>query len=860
MQHMGNVRVIPKLPEEIKRLKELAYNLYFSWTPEARQLYRIIDPKLWTVVNHNPVKFLREVQQTNLEKFATDPVYLSTFTRVMADFDRYMNAENTWFGENFPKYKDKIIAYFSAEFGIHESLPIYSGGLGVLAGDHLKSTSDLGAPVVGVSLFYHQTYFTQQIDAHNNQIALYIPYYPEELPLTPVLHSNGKPLIVKVPVGPRDVKVRVWKARIGRIPAYLLDTNIPDNLPEDRMITSRLYGGDQEMRISQEIVLGMGGVMALKAMGIEPDAWHMNEGHSVFLALQRLQDLMKSHKLEFYPALDAVAANTIFTTHTPVPAGNDAFPLHFVDKFFQRYWESIGIRRYQFMELGAQIQPEGYEIFNLTILSLKLSRFRNGVSQLHGEVSRKIWKDVWPGVPTHEIPITHITNGVHSKTWIVYKMGELFEKYLGEDWQNNVDEPMYWNSIPGIPDEELWNTKIEIKKKLFNHLRERFEDQIIRNKTGTLQIHRLKDMLKPDVLTIGFARRFAIYKRGTLIFRNKERLRRILNDPTRPIQLIFAGKSHPKDVEGQKLIHAINDISAEDGFRGKVFFVENYDMSLARDLISGVDVWLNNPRRPQEASGTSGQKVGMNGGINFSVLDGWWCEGYNGKNGFAFGDREDYRDREELDEWDSEAIYDILENDIIPLYYERGEDKLPREWIKMMKNSILSIAPVFNTRRMVKEYITRLYIPAIKQGEEISADNFVTAREFSGWCEKMERLWSQIEVELDEPADLNQEIILKYNEPLKIRVKVKPGEIDPSEMKVQVYLVEEFKSVLQQRQYEIIDMNKKKMIDDETYQYEAAIKPSNSGHYKYTIRVLPYHKRLPILTELGLIHWLNENE
>lgn len=856
MQHLGTIRVIPELPDEIKRLNELAYNLYFSWTPEARQLFRVIDPKLWTTVNHNPVKFLREADQTSLEKLAKDPVYLSNFKKVMDEFDGYMNPETTWFELHHPKYKNKPVAYFSAEFGIHESLPIYSGGLGVLAGDHLKSASDIGAPLVGVSLFYHQTYFTQQIDAHNNQIALYIPHDPNDLPLTPVLNSNGKPLIIKVPMGTKTVKTRIWKAQIGRVPAFLLDTNIPENSAEDRLITSRLYGGDQEMRISQEIILGMGGVLALKAMGIEPAAWHMNEGHSVFLALERIRDLIKTHKLEFYPALDAVAANTIFTTHTPVPAGNDAFPLHFMDKFFQPYWESIGIRRYQFMELGAQIQPEGYEIFNLTILSHKLSRFRNGVSKLHGEVSRNLWKDAWPEIPTHEIPITHITNGVHTNTWTVYKIRRLFDIYLGKDWQDHIDEPIYWHSVQGIPDEELWNIKIEIKQKLLNHLRERFEAQVVRNKIGTLQIHRLKDMLKPEALTIGFARRYATYKRGALIFSDKERLRKILNDPNRPVQLLFAGKAHPKDGEGQKLIRIINEISMEEGFRGKVFFVENYDMSLARDLISGVDVWLNNPRRPQEASGTSGQKVALNGGVNFSVLDGWWCEGYNGKNGFAFGDREDYRDHEELDSWDSQAIYDILENDIIPLYYDRGEDRLPHAWIKIMKNSIQSISPVFNTHRMVKDYVNKLYLPAIKQGEEFSEDNFALANEYSAWCEKMEKLWSQIRLEPDESINLQKEIILRYNDPIKLRAKIALGEIQPNEVKVQVYLIQEFQDILKENKYEVVEMARKKALDDQTYLYEASITPSNSGHYKYTIRILPYHKKLSNLTELGLIHWL----
>jgi starch phosphorylase len=857
MQYVGSIKVIPELPSEIKRLEELAHNFYFAWSPEARQTFRLINPELWTKINHNPVKFLREVQQRDLDRCANDPEYLSLYKRVMREFDEYMNSDQTWYRVNFPKDKNKTIAYFSAEFGFHESLPIYSGGLGVLAGDHLKSASDLGLPLVGVSLFYHQTYFTQQIDAHGNQIALYIPQNGYDLPLTKVTQKDGSDLVVSVPVGNRDVKFIVWRAQIGRIPAFLLDANIAENPPEDRMITARLYGGDEEMRISQEILLGMGGVRALRAMGIDAQAWHMNEGHSVFLALERIRQLVQERKLSFYEALEAVAANTIFTTHTPVPAGNDAFPLHFVEKFFQRYWESVGIRRYQFMELGSQVQPEGYEIFNLTILSLKLSKFRNGVSKLHGEVSRNLWKDAWPGIPVNEIPIGHVTNGVHASTWVVYALRKLYEKHLSHDWMEHVDEPAYWRGVFGIPDKELWDAKNEVKRKMLNHMRERIRAQIVRNKVGTLQLHRLEEMLNPNILTIGFARRFATYKRAMLIFRNKERLKRILNNPERPVQLLFSGKAHPKDLGGQELIRQLNVLANEDGFRGRIFFIENYDMSVARDLISGVDVWLNNPRRPQEASGTSGQKVGLNGGINFSVLDGWWVEGYNGENGFAFGDREDYRSLEELDNWDSEAIYDILENDLVPMYYNRGADGLPHDWIKMMKHSIASVMPQFNTHRMVKDYVQQLYIPAIKNGERFAQDDYLLAKEYTAWCEHIQKNWKNVRVELMD-LDLSEEIVLHYNEPVKVKAKLFLGDIDPADVKVQVYLYKERPDTVQIEEYEIVEMTRKKKLDEGVFAYEAAIIPSNSGNYRFTIRVLPYHKSMSNPVELGLIKWLEQ--
>ncbi|NOX36003.1 MAG: glycosyltransferase family 1 protein [Calditrichaeota bacterium] len=856
MDYVGSIKVIPRLPEELQRLKELAYNLYFSWNPEARQLFRQIDPELWKRVNHNPVKFLQEVQQHLLEEKSRDPQYLALFKKVMVEYDQYMKNEDTWFSHAHPEYQDKIIAYFSAEFGFHESLPIYAGGLGVLAGDHLKSASDLGIPLVGVSLFYHQTYFTQQIDAHGNQISLYVPYQPEELPLHPVLDEKGKPIIISVEVGPRIVKVRIWKAQVGRVAAYLLDTNIPENTPEDRMITARLYGGDQEMRISQEIVLGMGGVKALKRLNIHPDAWHMNEGHSVFLSLERIRDLVKSEGLKFHEALEAVAANTIFTTHTPVPAGNDAFPAPIKEKYFQKYWQSVGIKRSEFMELGSQAQPEGYEIFNLTILSLKLSRFRNGVSELHGKVSRQLWHDVWKDIPEEEVPITHITNGVHNMTWTVRKIRELFDDHLGQEWRWRLDDPDFWRAVQEIPDEALWQAKMELKEKMLQHVRERLRAQFQRNRIGTLLIRRLEEMLKPEILTIGFARRFATYKRGTLIFRDPERLKRILNHPERPVQIIFAGKAHPRDEGGKALIRTIYEYSMKEGFQGKIFFVEGYDMSLARDLVSGADVWLNNPRRPQEASGTSGQKVGLNAGINFSVLDGWWVEGYNGKNGWAFGDQEDFQNLEELDDLDAAAIYDILENDIIPAYYERDEAGLPRQWIQIMKQSIMSILPIFNTHRMVKEYVRKLYIPAMNLGRQFRDDHFKLAKTFAAWRERIETHWAEVSIE---PVDAHPEkpIVLKYQEAFKVKAIVRLGEaIQPGDVKVQVFLEPAGEpTALEHRQFELIDMSRKKTLDDGSYLYEATIVPRNSGNFHYTFRVLPYHPSQANPVELGLACW-----
>lgn len=857
MDYLGELKVVPKLPEQIKRLKELAYNFYFSWHPEVRDLFIEIDKEVWKFVNHNPVKFLHEVQQKRLEEKAQDRVFLEKYKQALTDFDKYMRDEKTWFSSNFPEYRGRHIAYFTAEFGFHESLPIYAGGLGVLAGDHIKSASDLGIPLTGVSLFYQQTYFTQEIDAHGNQIPHYLPLNPEELPLRRVSDSKKKPLILKVPVANRMVFFQLWKARVGRISVYLLDTNVPQNTMADRQITARLYGGDQEMRISQEIVLGMGGALALQALGIEPAAWHMNEGHSVFLALQRIKDLVRNEGLKFEEALEATAANTIFTTHTPVPAGNDAFPLHIKDKYFQHYWESVGIHRHRFMELGSQIQPQGYEIFNLTILSLNLSRYRNAVSRLHGYVSKDLWKTVWPDFQPHETPISSITNGVHAATWISRKIRAILQSQLSNNWEEKQDDNNFWNKVDNIPDQVLWNAKLEMKQKLLNHIRERLQKQYRRNKTGSLHMLRISKVLKAEVLTIGFARRFATYKRATLVFRDLERLKRLVNNPEKPVQIIFAGKAHPKDSGGQDLIRQIYDISLTPDFRGKIIFVENYDMGLARDLISGVDVWMNNPRRTQEASGTSGQKGGMNSTINFSVLDGWWDEGFNGKNGWAFGENEDFDSLDELDSWDSDELYDILENEIIPLYYNKNESGLPVRWIRIMKESMKTITPVFNTHRMVKEYWNKLYIPAINSGEEYRKDNFSAVRSLAAWKDRIERHWSGVAIS---PAESGEEhngsLILKFGDTWNFTARVKLGKLTPQDVKVQLYLtLEDGLHNHSEQLAEIHEMSNVSQESDGVYLFSAQVNPKNSGNYQYTLRVIPYHPNLINQAELGLACW-----
>ena len=856
MEYLGGLRVIPTLPENLERLKDLTYNLYFAWHPEVRDLFIEIDRGLWKKTNHNPVKFLNEVAQKKLESIAISKTYLDQYNLVIQDFDRYLKEKNTWFTKNFSEFKDINIAYFTAEFGFHESLPIYAGGLGVLAGDHMKSASDLGIPITGVGLFYHQTYFTQEIDGQGQQISHYQYLNPVELPLTLVEKSPGSPLLIQVPLAGRNVYVKIWKALVGKVTVYLLDTNVANNSKADKEITSRLYGGDQEMRIAQEIILGMGGVLALHALNIHPNAWHMNEGHSVFLVLQRVKELIQNNKLSFSEALEAVSANTIFTTHTPVPAGNDAFPLHIKDKYFQKYWESVGIHRHQFMELGSQIQPEGYEIFNLTILALNLSRFRNGVSKLHGEVSRNLWKTVWPDFPSSEIPIDHITNGVHLPSWTARKTRVLYEKTFGKDWLKHHDDPQRWEKIKEMKDEDVWKLKLELKQKMLNHVRERLTIQFERNRMGSLHMVRVRKYMKPDILTIGFARRFATYKRGTLIFRNPDRLKHLINDPMRPIQLIFAGKAHPKDGGGQDLIRQIHQFSLLPELRGKIVFVENYDMGLARDLVSGVDVWLNNPRRTQEASGTSGQKGAMNGTLNFSVLDGWWTEGFNNHNGWAFGDKE-HTSLDDWDSWDNEELYDILENDIIPLYYDRNEKNLPVKWISRMKNAMYTISPQFNTHRMVKEYVKKMYIPAYRLGTKYHENNFQVSKDYASWKDNIELHWSDVTINpVHQNSPENGSVILNFGEDWKIEALVKLGPISPENVKVQIYLEKDRQDVKSGHEYEIFDMElTDSHIKKGYYKYQALIKPSDSGHYLYTLRVIPHHPFLANPVELGTAEW-----
>lgn len=701
------------LPRRISRLADLAYNLWFTWNPDSQRLLSRIDAQLWERAYHNPVRFLRQVERARLNAVTNNRYHLDFYDRVIDAYDEYMLEEAPWFARKYPELRNQPIAYFSMEFGLHESLPIYAGGLGILSGDHLKEASDLGLPLVAVGFFYTEGYFTQRITEDGWQETIYTRHPLDELPVLPLLNEDGEPLTISVELPGRDVVARLWEIHVGRVPLYLLDTDVEGNTPADRALSARLYTSDPELRVSQEMLLGIGGVRALRSLGFNPSVWHMNEGHCAFLILERCRELVASGH-PFTQALHRVTESNAFTTHTPVPAGQDEFPLWLIDKYFSHYWVELGIDRAAFIDLGSQVQPWG-DTFSMPALALRYSDNRNAVSELHGRVARKMWHSLWPDRNEDEVPITHITNGVHTTTWLARRLRHLFDRYLGPDWQAHLDDPELWDSVVNIPDDQLWAVRRHLKRKLVAYMRERARQMWRTNRVHPIQVVASGALLDPYMLTIGFARRFAPYKRASLVLHDVERLLNIVNHPEQPVQIIFAGKSHPDHDAGKKLIQDVYRVVKRADYGGRLVFLEDYDMNLARYLIQGVDVWLNTPRRPHEASGTSGQKAALNGVLNFSVLDGWWREAYNGQNGWAIGDDVDYENPDLQDQNDAESLYFILENEIVPLYYrERSADGLPGDWIARCKESIRTLAPQFSTRRMLKEYCERLYLPVMQ--------------------------------------------------------------------------------------------------------------------------------------------------
>jgi glycogen phosphorylase len=700
------------LPKRLTRLSELAYNLWWTWQPEAARLFGRLDFDLWERLGHNPIRMLREVGRPRLNQVAKDKAYLAAYDRVFAEFDTYMDQTDTWTSRIHPDLLGRPVAYFSMEFGLHETLPIYSGGLGVLAGDHLKEASDLGLPIRGIGFMYAEGYFSQRISEDGWQEALNNMLDFHNLPALQVCDEEGNRLTVEVEFPDRVVTLGLWEIRIGRIPLYLLDSNMEGNSEFDKQLTARLYWSDLDRRVMQELLLGVGGVRALRALGYNPSVWHMNEGHAAFLTLERARELVAGGDT-FEQAIEKTRGQNVFTTHTPVAAGNDEFPLWLIEKYLAALWPQLKLTRDQFFDIARHQMPQG-ETFSMGILALRNSNGRNAVSELHGDVSRKMWQFLWKEKDLDDVPITYITNGVHVSNWMARRMRVLLDQYLGADWMDRLDDPELWNNIDNIPDEALWNVRLHQKRKLASYLRERVRDRWTRGGFHPVQVVSSGVLINPYALTIGFARRFATYKRASLVLTDIERLLKIINRPNMPVQIIFAGKAHPADEPGKLLIQQVYRQVKRAETGGRLVFVEDYDMNLARYLVQGVDVWMNTPRRPYEASGTSGMKAAVNGALNFSVLDGWWREAYNGRNGWSIGQDRDLGSSNVQDDEDAESLYYTLENQIIPLFYERDPKEVSHEWISRMKDSMKTNIPQFSTRRMVKEYVERLYVKALK--------------------------------------------------------------------------------------------------------------------------------------------------
>jgi starch phosphorylase len=705
------------LPKKLSRLGELAYNLWWTWQPDATRLYSQLDRAMWERLNHNPIRMLRAIKRVRLNEVLKDKDYMESHRRVFEQFDAYMTQQDTWAHRTQPVLARRPVAYFSMEFGLHETLPIYSGGLGVLAGDHLKEASDLGLPLVGVGFMYAQGYFSQRISEDGWQEALNNPLTFSDLPVLPV-STNGAPLSVEVEFPDRKVSLQVWEVRVGRIPLFLLDSNVEGNTEQDRLLTARLYWSDLDRRVMQEVLLGVGGVRMLRALGYNPGVWHMNEGHAAFLVLERARELVQGGD-SFETAIEKTRGQNVFTTHTPVPAGNDEFPLWLMDKYLAALWPQLRLTQEQFYDLARHEQAYS-QVFSMGVLALRFSEGCNAVSELHGHVAREMWHFLWKNESVEDVPITYITNGVHTANWMARRLRLLLDHHFGEGWMERLDEPELWEKLDDLPDKDLWEVHQHLKRKLNFYLRERVRDRWMVGGFHPVQVVSSGVLLNPYVLTIGFARRFATYKRASLILTDVERLLHIINRPNMPVQIIFAGKAHPADEPGKQLIQKIYRTVKRAETGGRLVFVEDYDMNLARYLVQGVDVWLNTPRRPMEASGTSGMKAGLNGVLNFSILDGWWREAYNGRNGWSIGEDKPSESSDAQDQADVADLYNTLENEIIPMFYDRDISDIPVEWVGRMKESIRTVAPQFSTRRMIKEYVERLYSMALEEGQAVA--------------------------------------------------------------------------------------------------------------------------------------------
>ena len=856
MYVFNKITVTPQLPQKINKLNEVANNLWWAWNTDFLKLFKTIDGDLWEKVNKNPIKFLKLVSQDRLEKASESADFVKEYNKVVENFEDYMASKNTWFRKNYPDNKNDLIAYFSAEYGLDQILSIYSGGLGILSGDHLKSASDLGIPLVAVGLLYKDGFMHQKIDGYGVQREEYIENDWENLPVHLVKDNDGNDLkiYVKMPLG--KLFLKVWKIEVGRVNLYLMDSDLEENIPEYRTITSTLYGGNQETRIRQEIILGMAGTSLLKVLGLNPTVYHMNEGHSSFLILELIKNTIKEKQVSFEIAKDIVSSKTVFTTHTPVPAGNDIFPTSLVEQYFDGYWKRFGIGKEEFLRLGmkpnADINTTG---FNMGILALKFSGKKNGVSKLHGAVSRELFSEVWPNIAADESPISYVTNGIHTCTWLAPNMKRLFNKYFKPYWQDDIQNNETWKKVYDIPDEELWYEHTHRKEKLIKLVKENVTNRLKREGYRYDEINKITSGLSADALTIGFSRRFATYKRATLIFKDLERITQILNTAGKPVQIILAGKAHPNDGEGKDLIKFIHEISMKPQFKGKIFLLENYNIAISKYLVSGVDVWLNNPRRPMEASGTSGQKASVNGVINFSVLDGWWAEGYDQTNGWTIGTNAEYASYEEQDRADSDSMYQTLENKIIPTYYDKDEKGISKKWLQIMKNSIATTGGRYSTARMLIDYTSNFYMPLCNLYNKYYSD-LSTVGEFNDWKNNLILNWNDITIK-QEKGNLDN-ITIDAGNKIQVRCKVNLPNISKESIEAQVY----YGQILDNGIVDNVKIIPMTLIseNDETkeYEYEATVELSSGGNYGYTFRVMPKSNMVLDSANLDLIKWITK--
>jgi starch phosphorylase len=829
MNVIGRITSMPTLPKPLVGLREVAYNLWWSWNPEAQHLFEQINPSQWKRFRSNPVRALLEADPRRLQTLAEDAGYVGAVEAALTNLRRYLQSRSQ---------KPPRTAYFSMEFGFHESLPIYSGGLGILAGDHIKSASDLGLSLTGIGMFYHEGYFRQQLTPEGQQREVYEDLLAEELPLIAVANKDGRLLKVGVEFPGRTVHLKAYKVQVGSIPVYLMSANLPENRPEDRALTARLYAPGQEIRIEQELILGVGGVRLIRALGQEPEVWHMNEGHSAFLGLERMREYVTAGR-SFNEALEAVSAAALFTTHTPVPAGHDTFPLDLVERYLDSWWSRLGISKEEFIALGREEKSYG-PVFSMSNLALATSRAAGGVSALHGEVSRGMFKHRWKGLEVEEIPIAHVTNGVHTFTFLHSEMHSLYLRSFPKTWADQLHDPQQW-TVDRLEEDELWSIRSKLRTQLVHEVRLRLFEQRRRNGDQHARLRAAQKVLDPDVLTIGFARRFATYKRAILMFTDPDRLASILNGPL-PLQFVFAGKAHPKDEPGKEFIKKLADKIKTLGLEDKMILLENYDMSLARTLVQGVDVWLNTPRRPMEASGTSGMKVALNGGLNFSILDGWWAEAYNTTNGWAIGDERSYATEEAQDLADAQSFYDTLQNEIIPHFYARGAVGTPSGWLAMVRDSISTCGPVYSAQRMVDDYHRKFYTPLASRAAHLMENGAAALKDLAAWKTLVQGSWNSVKIWVEPPST-------SPNLPLQLRAFVQAYGIPPETLKVELVVRRS------SGELEVVAL-KPGGQERDALLYTGTYQPARPGSYVYGVRIVAAHPELSSPRELGLVKWV----